>query len=866
MAEDRLADARRSLEVDSQSAAPAAIELLTKEGSAESIDAIAEFGAKTRYPAHIVLAGQALAAVDPKLAARRIEKRMRTYKKFPKYLARLAIMAEQIPGTPGYLILEKLAKDRREAVASAAVRALGARKDEAARGRLEALVKSKRPQVAAAAAYALSQLKPNQATMELLFLRAQKGRKARIGDACALALANIEGSGEFGNRAITLMMANGTRDSFHALAKMALWLDYKPDPEILAKALRSPVEPVREMACDLIGLKKVDGFQKSLLAKATGDRSWRNAIAAWLALKRTGIADVIDGIRNNIKKSGEPSYWAIQCAQADPQPALVPTLIAAALDAKDAVRSELAQRALARYTEQRAEIRKAFVDTYKKRSGTPRAAVALLGLGNLKDVESFKILVRMLGEAGDRRGKEAVLQGLQKLTGHYFEPDVETWNEWYDVMGGQVVFVPPKLDRSKNRERVKKIQDLGISPRTEAAVENGLLWLARHQGVDGAWNGSTYSELCLGKGECAADGGHRDRPLAYTALSILCFQGAGYTHLDGPYRNAVHRGYENILTNIDYDGSHHEKSWTFSYESAVLCQALCDGYMLTGDERLGFGAQRLIDYLVKIQYPGLAWRYAVRSKSTDTSIMSWILLATISARTAGLDVPEQIFVASEKWMDGAADKVPPGEYEVFHRDAYKPKNTYFFDVSKTKKGKLRHFKIKTWYQPPRLYTPAMSAIGMLARIWLGWTRAHPFCIGAANQVASQIPGYNKGLDGDYAFYPYTWYYGSLAMYQMGGRYWARWRDECIKDLLPNQKLSGCELGSWRMPKKQFFGGLTGGTVYATCMAILTLETFYRYQPYLARLPLRSQTEEEAEAARKEKEKADKKSGPVKPKD
>jgi hypothetical protein len=84
--------------------------------------------------------------------------------------------------------------------------------------------------------------------------------------------------------------------------------------------------------------------------------------------------------------------------------------------------------------------------------------------------------------------------------------------------------------------------------------------------------------------------------------------------------------------------------------------------------------------------------------------------------------------------------------------------------------------------------------------------------------------------------------------------------------LPNQKLAGCELGSWRMPKKQFFGGLTGGTVYATCMAILTLETFYRYQPYLARAPLRSQSKEEAEAKRKEKEQADAKRGPVKPGD
>ena len=107
-------------------------------------------------------------------------------------------------------------------------------------------------------------------------------------------------------------------------------------------------------------------------------------------------------------------------------------------------------------------------------------------------------------------------------------------------------------------------------------------------------------------------------------------------------------------------------------------------------------------------------------------------------------------------------------------------------------------------------------------------------------MISQIPGYGTGLEKEYAFYPYTWYYGSLAMYQMGGRYWQRWREKCIVDLIRNQQLSGCQFGSWKMPRRQqFVGGLTGGTVYCTAMSILTLETFYRYQPYLARFKLRS---------------------------
>ncbi|MHC4847911.1 MAG: prenyltransferase/squalene oxidase repeat-containing protein, partial [Planctomycetota bacterium] len=761
-ASEEIANAIQSLKVDSREAAPRALLLLVKQGDKAALESIADFGARTRYPKHVILAGKALAEIDVNKAASWIDRLLRSYKKVPAMQARLAMMAEQVPGQPGFAILTRLAKDRREAVAAVAVRALGARKEEGARSQLEGLLKSKRSQVASAAAFSLSRLPPNDATMELLFTRAQRGRKARIGDACALALTRMEGAGRFGDRAIKVMMASASRDSFHALAKLALRLDYKPDSKLLMAATRSPSDRVREVAYDIIGNKKIEGFGARLLQQATAERNWRNSVAAWLALKRSGIEEVIDGVRSNIAKPSEPGYWAIQCAGANPNPELVDALFTAAIDTRDPVRSELAQRALNAHVEQRAKIRDRFRAIYEKQSTTKRGRLALLGIGNLKQSESFDVLIALLKAEKAKLGKLNILIGLQKLTGHYFEPDPEIWKEWYEIMGGQVTYEPPKLDRSKNRQRVKSIQELGVSPRTEAAVENGLLWLSRHQSANGEWNGSTYHAHCTDGKECQADGGHRDRPLAYTALANLCFQGAGYTHLEGPYSDAIQRGYEFILANQDYDGSHYEKSWTFSYESAVLCQALCDGYMLTGDDWLGHGAQRMIDYLVKVQYPGRTWRYAVRSSETDTSVMSWILLAAISARTAGLDIPEQIFVASEKWMDRASDPVPPGEFEVFHRDAYKPKNTYFVDVSRDKKGKLRHYKIKTWYQPPRLYTPAMSAIGMLTRIWMGWTRAHPFCIGAANQVMSQIPLYNSGLEGDYAFYPYTWYYGSLA--------------------------------------------------------------------------------------------------------
>jgi len=144
--------------------------------------------------------------------------------------------------------------------------------------------------------------------------------------------------------------------------------------------------------------------------------------------------------------------------------------------------------------------------------------------------------------------------------------------------------------------------------------------MAAHQDVDGIWNGDTFDEHCPDH-DCKAHGGIRSRDLAYTGLGCLAFTGAGYDHVDGAYRDVVHRGFEAILSRQNWDGSHDENEWTFSYEAAIVCHALCDGYLLTGDPWLKQGAQRMIDYLVKIQFPGGAWRYHTRSSEADTSVM-----------------------------------------------------------------------------------------------------------------------------------------------------------------------------------------------------------------------------------------------------
>ena len=80
------------------------------------------------------------------------------------------------------------------------------------------------------------------------------------------------------------------------------------------------------------------------------------------------------------------------------------------------------------------------------------------------------------------------------------------------------------------------------------------------------------------------------------------------------------------------------------------------------------------------------------------------------------------------------------------------------------------------------------------------------------------------MPGDY----YTFYNGTLAMFQAGGQPWKRWND-VVRDTLVDRQCGedeGCRRGSWD-PTGRW--SPEGGRVYSTALAVLTLEVYYRYQ-------------------------------------
>ena len=127
----------------------------------------------------------------------------------------------------------------------------------------------------------------------------------------------------------------------------------------------------------------------------------------------------------------------------------------------------------------------------------------------------------------------------------------------------------------------------------------------------------------------------------------------------------------------------------------------------------------------------------------------------------------------------------------------------------------------------------MTAVGMTCRFFMGWKRSHPYMIGCANHLMDFLPKWMKGIEKvqEGRWYHYYWYYGTLAMYQMGGRYWRAWNEK-IKRMYPQrQRTSPPELaGSWD-PTMHRFGG---GRIFSTALAVMTLESYYRFSPLLTK--------------------------------
>jgi hypothetical protein len=373
---------------------------------------------------------------------------------------------------------------------------------------------------------------------------------------------------------------------------------------------------------------------------------------------------------------------------------------------------------------------------------------------------------------------------------------------------------PAAVPRGIASERVGAELDSkarGVAGR-EPALAKARSWLEAHQSPDGRWDSDGFMANCdhVGTGKCSG-AGQPGNDVAVTGLALLAFLAGSSTTKEGPQQEAVARGIRWLVEQQDPDqGLLGEQSGKqFMYNHAIGTLALCEAYYFSKEPELKRPAQDAVNFIIRSRNPYAAWRYEYPPNGdNDTSVTGWMVCALKSAEEGGLEIDPQAYAGALGWIDEVTD---PETGRVGY----------------DRRGSLssRIPNVNSHFPPEK--GEAMTAVGLLCRFFIGQDpKEVPIMERHAQLIVQKLPVWAPD---DYAVDMIYWYFGTYAMYQMGGeRYWDKWNKAmkpAVVDSLRRGSQHGDEAGSWD-PVGPW--GFAGGRVYSTALMTLCILAYYRY--------------------------------------
>jgi prenyltransferase beta subunit len=354
--------------------------------------------------------------------------------------------------------------------------------------------------------------------------------------------------------------------------------------------------------------------------------------------------------------------------------------------------------------------------------------------------------------------------------------------------------IAPTYRLRKLSNRKANARQFGGSDQSERAVEASLRFLASVQERNGSWSAKAFGagQVKVDENGVDRDYAGRDADSGVTALSILAFLGAGYTHEEGQYADNVDRALRWLVSqqrpdgNLGYGAGH----FAAMYCHGIATYAVAEAYGMQNDPTantiLRDPLLRAVRYILDNQNPDGGWRY-IKGQKSDISMFGWQLMALKSAEIAGVTIPHD----AKSKMVGFLRQRSLGDH-----------------------GGLAA------YREDESPTASMTAEALFCKQMLGMRRDNAASEEAAEYILTRLPRRTQ-------FNEYYWYYGTVAMYQYGGTGWQTW-NEAIRDILiSEQQTTGQFAGSWEpvSPWAKF-----GGRIYATALSTLCLEVYYRFLP------------------------------------
>jgi len=312
------------------------------------------------------------------------------------------------------------------------------------------------------------------------------------------------------------------------------------------------------------------------------------------------------------------------------------------------------------------------------------------------------------------------------------------------------------------RIRVRNLRATTGCRKTMSAVDLGLGWLAKGQAADGSWSAGPSA---------------RTGP-AVTGLVLLSYFGAGETHKRGHHRKVLKNGLRRLKQIQEPGGCYGSPDDSdHAANHAIATLAMCEAYGLTGSPLFKQSAQQALDFILRLRRPG-------------TSVAFWEMLALHAGAKAGLRVPEYAKQDAVDWLDRATEART--------------------GIASCASGGVMPETV-----------PGQTAAAVLCRVFYGEDPKKSELIqAAAKYLVERRPG-TAGARGD----PGLLYFGTLALFQVGGDAWKKWNHALKKHHIGTQVGTGKHTGTWNPEGRS--GDLLGrpGT---TALMLMNQQVYYRY--------------------------------------
>ncbi len=319
-----------------------------------------------------------------------------------------------------------------------------------------------------------------------------------------------------------------------------------------------------------------------------------------------------------------------------------------------------------------------------------------------------------------------------------------------------------------------------VTPEAQRAIQKGMEYLVRTQGVDGSWRSrGTFGAY----------------PCALTSMAGLALLAGGHTPVEGEYSSQVRKAVQYVLSCANPSGLigriDEEQRPMFGHGFALLF--LAQAYGMERDpvqmERIRRVVEKGIELTAKSQSRDGGWLYTPDAGGDEGAVTVTQIQGLRAARNAGFDVPKSTIDRALQYIEKSTN--PDGGIRYTARD----------------RGPSR---------------PPITAAAV-ATLYNAGAYEHPVaqrCLAYIKRLLETSRGGTAAIYSGHEFYAIL--YTGQAMYLSSEDNWRMFFPRMRDELISRQSAEG----SWN--------GDGVGEAYGTAIALLTLQLPYKYLPILQR--------------------------------